>query len=125
MRTVLLVIAASLASACVVEEPVGELPDVEIVGDDLAVDDWAVAESDAPWPEAARRQPTCQDHYAACMQTKLGSKEDDPGTSRCLNCMDRCKREGCWPKETYARRDCDYTKPKYRRRPTEVTEVVP
>jgi hypothetical protein len=36
--------------------------------------------------------------------------------------VDRCRHEhGCWPKETYARKDCQYTKDKYRRRPQEKT----
>jgi hypothetical protein len=110
VRTLLVVVVAFLAGACVVE-PVDD--GVEIVDDlEVAVES-EVAELDEDWPDA-RRAMHCEDHYAACMQTKYGKIHDDPGHTRCQRCMERCLREdGCWPKKTYAGKDCDYKHPKF------------
>lgn len=101
MRVVLLLVA-SLACACVVDEPVGELE--------------GTASTEAAEPDIGPIvwRPSCHGHYEDCMKTKL-SKEDDYGTSRCKVCADLCEiRNGEWPKETNAGKDCRYWRRKYR-----------
>lgn len=78
MRLVLLVMAASLTGACVMEEePLGAE-----FGEAVAEVGWSEVQADVDpgdaWTEAVRRAMSCQDHYAACMQTKLGARRTTP-----------------------------------------------
>jgi hypothetical protein len=100
MRLVSLLAVASLACACVVEEPIG-------------VEGVAWSEATEPEIEPIVWRPSCHGHYEDCMKTKL-SKEDDYGTSRCKVCADLCEiRHGEWPAETNAGKDCRYWRRKY------------
>jgi hypothetical protein len=103
MRTVLLVMVASLAGACVVEEPVGEVS-------------WSEAKIESqvePDIDPIVWRPSCHHHYECCDDTKLGTTYDDPNHTRCLYCAKRCDEEGQWPRQTFAGRDCQYWKKKY------------
>jgi hypothetical protein len=86
MRTLLLVMAASLAGACVVEEPVGE----------PGAASWSAAEADLESqaePDAVWR-PSCEHHFQCCHDTTLGDRKDDHGRTRCYFCAERCDQEG-------------------------------
>jgi hypothetical protein len=98
MRMVSLLVIASLAGACVVDEPVGEPEGMS----------WSEAETEAPI-----RRPNCEHLYSCCADTKLGSIYDDPGHTRCRHCAHICRQEGTWPIETYAGQDCQYWLRKY------------
>jgi hypothetical protein len=89
MRTMWLVLVASLAGACFVEAPNGEV------------------ESES-WSEAAWR-PSCQEDYEKCENgSRLADEYDDWGYSRCYRCAQRCDQEGNWPNYTYGGKDCRY-----------------
>jgi hypothetical protein len=109
MRTLLLVMAASLAGACLVEEPVGEPGAVSWSAAEAELE--SQAEPDAVW------RPSCEHHFQCCHDTKLGDKKDDYGRTRCYFCAERCDREGAWPRRTFAGKDCDYWKDEYRKKP--------
>ncbi|HWN67821.1 MAG TPA: hypothetical protein VNM90_09280 [Haliangium sp.] len=100
---------ASLAGACVVEEPVGELAGVS----------WSEAEIESqvePNVEPAARRSGCRHHYSCCMDTKLGDIKDGPNMTRCYFCESRCEDEGPWPQQTYYGADCQYWKKKYEKK---------
>lgn len=115
MRILLVVVAASLAGACVLEEPIGELAGDESIAEFELEDSEAFAEPEiAP---AARVVLECQDKYVECMDSKLGDVYDTPNHTRCWYCRSRCEDEGCWPEKTYYGKTCDYSK--YKRHPLE------
>ena len=105
-----MVMVASIAGACVVEEPVGEMEGVSWSATEIAVEHEAPAEPDL---EPITWRPSCEHLYSCCADTKLGTTYDDPGHTRCWHCARQCHLEGPWPNETYAGKDCRYWKKKY------------
>jgi hypothetical protein len=67
---IVLVLVASLACACVVEEPNGEV-EGSVAWSEEEV--WSQAEAEAE-PDAVWR-PSCHHHFECCQDTKLGKKE--------------------------------------------------
>lgn len=55
---------------------------------------------------SCEEEGSCEDHYVACIDSRLGSVRDGPNRTRCQNCYDRCVVEGQWPAVTYAGGDC-------------------
>jgi hypothetical protein len=85
MGILLVVVIASLAGACVVEEPVGE----------LAGDAWSEAEAESesqaePDVEPIRWSPICVDHYVCCQDSKLSDEWDGWNQTRCDTCSRLC-----------------------------------
>jgi hypothetical protein len=74
--------------------------------------------------------PICVDHYECCQETKLGDIRDNPGETRCGNCVKRCNDEhdgrGRWPMYTHAGWDCQYWKREHwYRQPRRECEALP
>jgi hypothetical protein len=106
MRTLLLVMVASLAGACVMEEPADELPGVSWSGaeTEAAIEDEASAD-----PDIGRqpRRDDCVANVRGCLASGLSREPGgQPGASRCSDCLDICQGASWWPDWTYYGGDC-------------------
>jgi hypothetical protein len=125
MRIVLLVMVASLAGACDMEEPVGEpeavslsapLGEVELSWSALEPEGEAESEAE-PEVEPISFYPICVDHYVCCQESALRHERDAPNRSRCQSCSMRCHDKndmrGRWPNTTHAGKDCRWWRKQY------------
>ena len=104
------VVIASLVSACVVEEPVGEVEGVSWSESGIVSE-----ESGAPEVEAIGRGPRCMDHYVCCQESALGDVWDGWNQSRCDTCQRLCRKNDLWPYYTPGGDDCQWWQEKYGR----------
>jgi hypothetical protein len=98
MWKILAVVIASLAGACVMEEPVGQTVGVS----------WSEAEDN---PDFGRRPPRedCTANVQACLSSGLGSVPGgQPGSSRCKDCLDVCQGQHYWPDRLFDGKDCQW-----------------
>ena len=105
MWKILPLMIASLAGACVMEEP-------------LEAMSWAEAESEseAPadpefGPEFGHRPPRddCVADVRGCLASGLSREPGgQPGHSRCVDCNDICQRGQWWPDRTWYGGDCQW-----------------
>ena len=102
MRMLLLLVVASLAGACVVDEPIGEPEAMSWSEGEIEVD----GERDI-----GRRPPRddCVANVRACLASGLSREPGgQPGSSRCVDCLDICQRSNWWPDETWYGGDCKW-----------------